>query len=258
MKRTLAIVLALSLALPLTAAQFTLTWSDNSTNELGFVVERAPGLNATLGFVEIASVPANATSYVDAGLADGVSFSYRVRAWNLRTASGPVQYSPYSNVASGTTPAPEAAPAAPGTLQMTWPAKLVNISTRLPVGSSGEPVVAGFVLDGPATVLVRGVGPGLAQWLPGTLADPRITLLRGGETLGSNEDWSSGTAEQTSAIVAASARVGAFALASGSKDAALVATLPAGQYTVHLTAPSGDVGTALIEVYLVPPSVPLP
>lgn len=88
------------------AAQFTLTWTDNSTNETGFTVERAPGLAATTGFVAIANVGANITSYVDAGLPNATAYSYRLCAFNVAGKSG------YSNTASGTTPPP--VPASPG------------------------------------------------------------------------------------------------------------------------------------------------
>lgn len=80
-------------------AQFTLTWTDNSTNETGFRIERAAGLNATSGFAEIATVGANVVTYVDAGLPNSTSYSYRLRAYNSAGNSG------YSNTASGTTPA---------------------------------------------------------------------------------------------------------------------------------------------------------
>jgi hypothetical protein len=82
------------------AAQFTLTWTDNSTNETGFRIERAAGLNATSGFSEIATVGANVVSYVDAGLPNATAYSYRLRAYNGAGNSG------YSNVATGTTPVP--------------------------------------------------------------------------------------------------------------------------------------------------------
>ncbi|MBE2216550.1 MAG: fibronectin type III domain-containing protein, partial [Opitutaceae bacterium] len=81
-------------------AQFTLTWTDNSTNETGFRIERATGLNASTGFVQIATVGANVVSYVDAGLPNSSSYSYRLYAYNTAGNSG------YSNVASGTTPPP--------------------------------------------------------------------------------------------------------------------------------------------------------
>lgn len=89
----------LLICVPLYGAQFTLTWTDNSTNETGFRIERAPGLNATTGFTEIATVGANVVTYVDAGLPNSTSYSYRLRAYNSAGNSG------YSNTASGTTPA---------------------------------------------------------------------------------------------------------------------------------------------------------
>jgi hypothetical protein len=95
------------------AAQFTLTWTDNSTNETGFTIERAPGLAATTGFVVIANVAANTTSYVDAGLPNSTAYSYRLCAYNAAGKSG------YSNTASGTTPQP--VPAAPGAPTLTAP-----------------------------------------------------------------------------------------------------------------------------------------
>jgi hypothetical protein len=48
----------------------------------------------------------------------------------------------------------------------------------------------------------------------------------------------------------AGARVGAFALAAGSKDAALVVTLAPGGYTATVSGGSGAAtGQALIEIY---------
>ena len=48
-------------------------------------------------------------------------------------------------------------------------------------------------------------------------------------------------------------QVFAFPLASGSKDAAFVVTLPPGQYTVHAKASDGvSTGVVLVEVYAVP------
>jgi len=79
-------------------AQINVNWSDVSGNESGFLVERS--IDST-NFTQIASVPANSTSYVDTTLKADTSYSYRSRAWN---SSG---NSSYSNVASATTkPAP--------------------------------------------------------------------------------------------------------------------------------------------------------
>jgi len=58
----------------------TLTWTDNSDNETGFRIERAPR-SSDLRYETLAEVGTNATSYTDAGLNPGVYF-YRVRAIN--------------------------------------------------------------------------------------------------------------------------------------------------------------------------------
>lgn len=78
-------------------ASFTLTWKDNSSNEGGFTIERAPGLDAVAGWQVIANPPVNATSHVDNNLPPSTAYSYRVRAWNTAGVSG------WSNTASGTT-----------------------------------------------------------------------------------------------------------------------------------------------------------
>jgi hypothetical protein len=56
-------------------------------------------------------------------------------------------------------------------------------------------------------------------------------------------------ASYRAATAADMSAVGAFALASGSADSALVITLPAGSYTVQLSGLGSATGTALVEVY---------
>jgi hypothetical protein len=84
---------AVALAKPLEAgaAQLQLTWIDNSTNEDGFGIERKTGTSGT--YSQIATVAANATSYTDTTLLDGVTYCYRVFAFN---SSGSSPYSPES------------------------------------------------------------------------------------------------------------------------------------------------------------------
>ena len=53
-------------------------------------------------------------------------------------------------------------------------------------------------------------------------------------------------------LPAAALSVGAFALASGSRDAALLVTVPAGNYTAVVTGVGGATGTALLEVFVAP------
>jgi hypothetical protein len=78
-----------------------------------------------------------------------------------------------------------------------------------------------------------------------TLPDPiplQIQFPIGNE----NDDWTD------PAIAAAAARSGTFALTAGSRDAALLVTLPPGTYTAQVSGVGGSTGVALIEVYEVP------
>lgn len=80
-----------------------LSWTDNSNDESGFQIERAP-IN-TSAFVLVTTTAANIKTYQNSGLTSGTGYSYRVRAINAAGASA------YSAVASATTLV--AAPAAP-------------------------------------------------------------------------------------------------------------------------------------------------
>ena len=82
-----------------TAASFStinLTWTDNSTNEDGFRIERKTGT----GSYEVAgTVGANATSYTDVGLVPGTQYTYRIQAFN---ASGNSVYTAEAAAATQT------------------------------------------------------------------------------------------------------------------------------------------------------------
>lgn len=128
--------------------------------------------------------------------------------------------------------------------------RLTNLSARNQVGTGSDILIAGFTIDGTGTkqVLIRGVGPSLAAFgLTGFLADPKIEVIRlsDGQKVAENDDWSSTTG-------AAFSRVGAFALTPGSRDAALLATLPAGGYTVQVSGVGNTTGEAIVEVYEIP------
>jgi hypothetical protein len=86
----------LAVSSPPTDADTTLrlTWSDNSTDEIGVAIERKTGTGA---YTQVATVGSNSTSYTDSMLAPTTTYTYRVRAWNA------VSYSVYSEEAAGTT-----------------------------------------------------------------------------------------------------------------------------------------------------------
>jgi hypothetical protein len=133
------------------------------------------------------------------------------------------------------------------------PARLINISTRGEVGTGGNILIAGFVVQGtqPATVLVRAVGPALANFnVTGFLANPVLTVFNSSDVaIATNTAW--GTGPNPAQITSVGASVGAFALASGSADSALVLTLPPGAYSMQVSGANGTTGIALAEVYQV-------
>jgi uncharacterized protein (DUF1800 family) len=67
-----------------------------------------------------------------------------------------------------------------------------------------------------------------------------------------NDNWGTPVgagAASAATITSTSASVGAFALDANSKDAALIATLPPGNYTAQVAGAGGTTGIALVEVY---------
>lgn len=93
---TFLVTLAAGWLSPIVAADITLSWTDNSSNETGFLIERKTGTGGT--FAQIATVGANVKSYVNSGLAAATTFCYRIRAYN---SAG---FSPYTPEACKTTP----------------------------------------------------------------------------------------------------------------------------------------------------------
>jgi subtilisin family serine protease len=74
------------------AGVINLAWSDNSTNEDGFRIERCPGSSCT-NFTQLGQAAANATTYQDASGISNRWYRYRVRALSAEGNSA------YSNIA---------------------------------------------------------------------------------------------------------------------------------------------------------------
>ena len=109
------------------------------------------------------------------------------------------------------------------------------------------------MVQGPAyaRMLLRGIGPTLAAFgLADALREPVLTVYSGQNVVATNERWESG--ENAAAVTAASRLTGAFALGTGSADAALFLTLAPGAYTVELKGRNNTEGVGLLEIYEVP------
>ena len=129
--------------------------------------------------------------------------------------------------------------------------KILNVSARARVGVGDAVLIGGFTVNGTGTkrLLIRVLGPKLADFGVGEpLADPQLEVRADadGAVLVSNDDWSSELATIFS-------EVGAVPLASGSRDASAVVTLPAGRgYSAIVRAGGGTEGECVLEIFELP------
>lgn len=132
-------------------------------------------------------------------------------------------------------------------------ARLINLSARGYSKNGNDVLIVGFIVSGdrPKTVLVRALGPMLAQYgVSNYMPDPKLELHAGDPIVAENDNWSTDALAVTDATQAARA----VSLPNGSRDAALVARLNPGAYTAIVTtgSSSGSGGEALVEVYELP------
>lgn len=85
-------------ATAVSSTQIDLAWVDNSNGEEGFQIERKS--NETGLYTAITVLGSNAVAYSDTGVSPGITYYYRIRAFN---EGG---YSPYSNEIQVATPSP--------------------------------------------------------------------------------------------------------------------------------------------------------
>ncbi|HTG29577.1 MAG TPA: PQQ-dependent sugar dehydrogenase [Methylomirabilota bacterium] len=124
------------------------------------------------------------------------------------------------------------------------PAQALNISGRARVETGQGVVISGFIVTGttPKRVGVRALGPSLANFgVSSPLADPIIQLNRGdGSLVMVNDNWkNTQQAEITAAGLAP----------PDDREAALIVTLSAGNYTAIVSGKNGGTGVTLAEVY---------
>jgi hypothetical protein len=135
--------------------------------------------------------------------------------------------------------------------------RLIGLATRGLVQTGGNVLIGGVIIGGPTpkTVVVRAIGPSMAALgVPGTLANPTLTLFAGSTPIASNDDW--GTVDplcaSTGNLCGGPADIAAAGAPSDPLEAALLITLPPGPYTAIVTGVGGSTGVGLVEVYEVP------
>ncbi len=140
-----------------------------------------------------------------------------------------------------------------GTITASTP-RLTNISARTMVGTGANILIAGFVIHGTTakTVLIRANGPALTELglSSGLLANPKLQLFNSATNalIAENDDWGGDPH-----VAASASSVGGFpVLDGGSTDAAMLITLPPGNYTAEVSGADGGTGIALVEVYEIP------
>ena len=128
--------------------------------------------------------------------------------------------------------------------------KLANISTRAFIQTDDNRLIGGFILgnnNGAGKVIVRGIGPSLAQpSIPNPLADPTLELRdSNGTLLQANDNWQDDANQ--------AAQISASGLApTDPLESAIAASLLPGAYTAIVAGKSGGTGIGLVEIYNIP------
>ncbi|NIT23898.1 MAG: hypothetical protein GTN53_15465, partial [Candidatus Aminicenantes bacterium] len=147
---------------------------------------------------------------------------------------------------------------------------IVSWSTRNFVSTGDNITIEGFVVDGsdPKRILIKGLGPSLGDFgVPTPLSNPRIELYAGAVLVAANDDWGTTNPLCGAPVILCE---GALAIQGTGQDpcagggtgcnqeAALLVTLPPGDYSVFLRGVSGGTGIGLVETVdldLVPSSI---
>jgi hypothetical protein len=123
-------------------------------------------------------------------------------------------------------------------------AVLGNISTRLPVGTGDNVLIAGFTITGNAAkqLVLRALGPTLTQFgVPNAMQDTTLELHNSsGAVLVSNDDWQDASNAES---------IPPNLQPPDDLESAILTTLNPGAYTAIVRGFHNSTGTALVEVY---------
>ena len=123
----------------------------------------------------------------------------------------------------------------------------VNLSTRTRVDTGDNTLIGGFIVTGNTSkkVIIRAIGPSLALGgtpLPNRLADPTLELRdNAGALIFFNDNWVDSPQKQQI--------IDSTIPPSDDREAAIVATLPPGNYTAIMRGLNNTSGIGVLEVY---------
>jgi hypothetical protein len=145
--------------------------------------------------------------------------------------------------------------------------RLVNMSTRVRVGTQDDVMIGGFIIEGTEskTLVLRARGPSLADFgVSGVLPDPVLQLYSGQTVIARNDDWQTvdplcgsggspcGTINQIQSIGLDPCRPyisGGSTPTGCSRESAMMVTLNPGPYTMIVSGSGGTAGVALLELF---------
>jgi transcriptional regulator CtsR len=108
-----------ALAASASGLTINLTWTDNSTDETGFKIERKTGTGGTYAEI-VSNQAANSTSYANTGLTAGTTYYYRIRAYNAAGNSSYTSEVSATTLTAPTAPSGLSATAAGTTINLAW------------------------------------------------------------------------------------------------------------------------------------------
>lgn len=210
---------------PAATGSVALAWDANpEQNIAGYHVHFGP---VSKPYSQVTDTKTNSITLPN--LTTGTTYLFAVSAYNT------------SGVESGYSQPVAYTPTLTNTTQMVT---LDNISSRVYVTSGDDVMIGGFIVQSPTpkTVILRCLGPSLAkEGVTGVLADPLLELHDStGKIIATNDNWNTVNSDLLNDL---------SLLPSDTHEAAMVATLPAGSYSVIIRGKGSQSGVALFELY---------
>ena len=184
------------------------------------------------------------------------SIAYNANSVVLTALGGPsptptatATSTPTATATATATASPTATPAATPTATPTAtppnPTGLANVSTRMRVETGDNALIGGFIITGtqPKKVIILAIGPSLAQFFQGPLANPTLELFDGNTLLESNDNWVDSPNAQ--------AILNSTLAPTNNLESAIIRTLPANnsQYTAVVRGVSNGTGVGVVQVF---------